>query len=64
VQNKPTEYQFVRYLPGLHIYQRVVPTIEEANVLIRAWMGTHYARLLLLGMAAGPTYSAVRDRAA
>jgi hypothetical protein len=63
VDNKPSEYRFVTYLPGVNVYERAGPTIEEANVLILAWRGGRLVGLLLLGMAAGATYRAVRDRA-
>jgi hypothetical protein len=60
VDNKPTEYRFVMRAVGLDVYERAVPTAEEANALTWAWQGTHCVGLLLLGMAAGAAYRAAR----
>jgi hypothetical protein len=46
VDNKPTEYRFVMRLAALNVYQRAVPTIEEANGLVWAWQGCHFVSLL------------------
>jgi hypothetical protein len=62
VDNKPTEYRFVMRAVGLDVYDRAVPTVDEANALTWAWQGGRLVGLLLLGMAVGATYRAERGR--
>jgi hypothetical protein len=53
VDNKPTEYRFVMRAVGLDVYDRAVPTVEEANALTWAWHGGHRLGGTALGEGGG-----------